>query len=323
MTESNDGPGMYWLRKQTKNGFFSRLKTRFSNGQLTDEDLERIKKAAWELSNIFDYHELARYHLGSRESGTANPIDGFLVTQYPHHYRTLIFDHRVIDLACLYALRKNVPPKLIISKLDSLKNWKKSIIFFKDYVPLHNFKKIHFNKIIVYTKEQNFYDAVQIEHNAEIEIKEWFTTGKKIKFSGVLFSLIDTDTLLVIMKDAPGTLELFSDFYINDENIKKEVISILTKALHKKETEIAIQGKQLNKAEEFVEGLLGIFSDTVKESNNKRINDLNEKIKQETRKRKEAENPEQPIIRNWTPIFLTIIIGIVVLSALGIIAFLL
>ena len=277
-------PGDYWRKKEWT--FFDKIKGYFKLKKIPAEFLELVKKVAWELANLFSYHVLASSTVKSTRKDHANEVHAYILLHYPLIYRKLIFDNRVIDLACLYARRNFTPAILTTIKLEDLEKFETSLMFIEPYT-LKNYPMVTFNKIIIFTHSQ-FYDSVAQENNAEIEWNDWDTTGIRLPFNASQLAFVSFDIPMWIVTHTPGKHEMFyeADFDDIDKQHAKEVI--LTRAYHQAQVDLAKNEKILDKTKRVAESYGKMLSDALKEAGRQQGKDFRAKINQ-IEKEKEDE----------------------------------
>lgn len=310
------GPGSYWLNIE-EGGLLTKAKLWLQRKNVSDEDLELLKKLAWKLSRIFPHRILAQSTQDAISSDKANPVHGYILLNHPKRYRELIFDNRVIDLACLYGIRNFRPDILKFLTIKELKNLQRSIIY-TNLTPLENYPEIKFSRMIVYTR-QNFYDSVSVEHRADIEINGWPSLGKKVYSNGALLSFVDYDLPMVLITHTPGDTDLYQNYNISSEELQDHKEQILTKLYHKTLGDLSAMEKQLDKAEAFASSFARVASHTIKEAERKHNIDWVERINLEEKKQKEDGKGEEKRVKDWTNIIIAIIGVIGILTGLGLV----
>lgn len=306
-------PGDHWRKKEWS--FFDKLKSLFKLKKMSPEFMEKLKKMAWELSRMFPYYILASSTTKSTKKEHANEVHAYILLHYPLIYRKLIFDNRVIDLACLYARRNFTPAILKKISLKDLKDFKASIMFIDPYT-LKNYPMVTFNKIIIYTKG-SFYDSIAQEHEAEITWKEWDTTGIRLPFNASMLAFVSYDIPMWIKTHSPGKNDMYyeADFDDIDKQHEKEVI--LTKAYHQAQVDLAKNKKILDKTKRIAESYGKMLSDSLKEAGRQRVKDFRAKINQIEREKEEerlwaTQKPSKT--KQLIPLFIVIaiIIGAII-----------
>lgn len=275
--------------------------------KVSEEKLELIKQVGWELSDIFPLTDLAKSTTKSKTKDEASGVHAWILLHYPKIYRTLIFDNRVIDLACLYA-RRNFKPEIL--KLISLKDLKKftASLMLIEKTDLKNHPEIVFDKVIIFTKKE-FYDSISKEHDAKLEWNGWETTGKKLHLNAALMAMVSDDIPMIIATYSPGRSTIYYEADFEDEEKQHEKEKILTKQYHQVKVQLATFQKKLDKTKTLATDYAKMLSDATKEAQRQRYKNFRSKI-DEIDRRKEAQSTtgnKKPIITNWTPIIAIII----------------
>jgi len=311
VTETNEQPreqpGEYWRKKEWS--FLDKVKTLIHLKKIDPDLLELIKRVAWELANLYPYSDLAKATTKSPTKNQPNPVHGYILLHYPLLYRKLIFDNRVIDLACLYARRNFNPTILTTVPLEELKKYRKSLVFIDPYT-LKNYPMVLFNKLVVFTLKE-FYDSIAQENDAEITWKGWDTTGIRLPLNASLMSFVSYDIPMWFVTHTPGKHVMYyeADFEDIEKQHQKELI--LTKAYHQAQIELAQTRKILDKTKGVAESYGRMLSDALKEANRQRKKDFRSEIN-----RIEQEKEEQRIrltqkpskLKQLLPLFITIAI---------------
>lgn len=307
MSETTEKPGSYWRKKEEGNLLY-KIKQWFYRKIVDKETLEQIKKVAWELSEIFPHHILAKATIKSKTNREANEVHGYILLHYPQTYRKLIFDNRVIDLACLYARRNFSPQILNYVSLEDLDNFRSSLMLI-ERSELKNYPEVTFDKVIIYTKKE-FYDSISKEHDAKIEWNGWETIGKKLYLNASLMAMISDDLPMIIATYTPGKSTLFYEADFDDKEKQHAKERILTKAYHQAQVQLATFQKKIDKTQKLATDYAKMLSDATKEAERQRYKDFRSKIEEIDRKKEILANPnsENKLITNWTPIIAVIIL---------------
>ena len=307
-------PGDYWRKKEEGN-LFERAKIWIHQKIVDEEFLETLKKVGWELAQIFPYHVLSRSTVKSKFKEQANEVHAYILLHHPKIYRKLIFDNRVIDLACLYA-RRNFKPEILHSiKLEDLKKFRLSLMLIEED-ELKNYA-VRFNKVLVFTKE-GFYDSVAMEEDVKLKWKDWNTTGKKISFNQALLAWIDYDLPLTIVTHTPGKHHLFYEADFDDIEKQHEKEEILTKAYHSAKVDNVKYKREIDKIKKLATMYAKQASDAEKLANRQKHKDWRAKVEEidknkEEYRQKLLQTPSR--VKQLTPLLitLTIIIGVLIL----------
>jgi len=282
---------------------------------MSPEFMEVLKKMAWELSRMFPYYILASSTVKSTRKDYANEVHAYILLHHPLIYRKLIFDNRVIDLACLYARRNFTPAILNRISLKDLKDFKASIMFIEPYT-LKNYPMVTFNKIIIYTKG-SFYDSIAQEHEAEINWNNWDTTGIRLPFNASMLAFVSYDIPMWIKTHTPGKNEMFYEADFDDIEKKHEKEVILTKAYHQAQVDLSKNKKILDKTKRIAESYGKMLSDALKEAGRQKVKDFRAKIDQIEREKEEervwaTQKPSKT--KQLIPLFIVIaiIIGAII-----------
>ena len=307
-------PGDYWRKKEEGN-LFKKAKVWFHQKIVDEEFLETLKKVGWELSKVFSYHVLSRSTVKSKFKEQASEVHAYILLQHPDIYRKLIFDNRVIDLACLYARRNFKPEILHYIKLEDLKKFRLSLMFIEED-ELKNYG-VRFNKVLVFTKE-GFYDSVAMEEDVKLKWNDWETTGKRLSFNQALMAWIDFDLPLTIVTHTPGKHHLFYEADFDDVEKQHEKEEILTKAYHSAKVETVKYKKEVDKIKKLATMYAKQASESEKLAKRQKHKDWRAEIEEidknkEEYRQKLLQKPSS--IKQLTPLFitLTIIIGVLIL----------
>lgn len=307
-------PGDHWRKKEEGN-FFDKIKIWLKRKIVDEKSLETMKKVGWELAQVFSYHILSRSTVKSKFKDQASEVHAYILLHYPKLYRKLIFDNRVIDLACLYA-RRNFKPEILHSiKLEDLKEFRLSLMFIEE-TELKNYA-VRFNKVMVYTKE-GFYDSVAMEEDVKLKWNDWETTGKRLSFNQALMAFISSDIPMTIVTHTPGKHHLFYEADFDDAEKQHEKEQILTKAYHSAKVENALYEKEIDKVRKLATGYAKEASHAEKLAARQKNKDWRSKINEidknkEEYRQKLLQKPSR--VKQLTPflITLTIIIGVLIL----------
>jgi len=300
-------PGDHWRKKEWS--LLDKLKTLIHLKKINPEFLEIIKKVAWELRCLFPYHILAASTTKSTRKDYANEVHAYILLHYPLIYRKLIFDNRVIDLACLYARRNFTPAILTTIKLEDLKKFETSVMFIEPYT-LKNYPMVTFNKIIIFTSKQ-FYDSVAQENDAEIEWNNWATKGIRLPFNTSQLAYVSSDLPMWIVTHTPGKHELFYEADFDDVEKQHEKEVILTKVYHQAQVDLAKTEKSLDKTTRVAESYGRMLSDALKEAERQRKKDFRadiNKIEHEKEERRLQLTRKPSKIKQFIPLFVAIAI---------------
>jgi len=307
-------PGDLWRKKEEGN-FFDKIKIWLKRKIVDEESLETMKKVGWELAQVFSYHVLSRSTVKSKFKDQASEVHAYILLHYPKLYRKLIFDNRVIDLACLYAWRNFKPEMLHSIKLKDLKEFRLSLMFIEE-TELKNYA-VRFNKVMVFTKE-GFYDSVAMEEGVKLKWNGWETTGKRLSFNQALMTFISSDIPMTIVTHTPGKHHLFYEADFDDAEKQHEKEQILTKAYHSAKVEIALYEKEIDKVRKLATGYAKEASHAEKLAARQKNKDWRAKINEIDKNKEEyrqrlLQKPSR--IKQLTPflITLTIIIGVLIL----------
>lgn len=303
-------PGDYWLKKEFS--FIDRIKQFFFRKKLSNELLEIVKKVAWELAQIFPYHTLAKSTIKSKANEEANEVHSYIELHYPLIYRKLIFDRRVIDLACLYARRDFKPMILNKIPLKELEKYTSSLMFIEP-TELKNYSMVKFNKAVVFT-EKNFYDSVAREEDTDIKWNGWPSKGMKIPFNQALLAFIGTELPMTLVTYTPGQHTYFyeADYEAPDDiDIQHQKERILTKAFHQARIELAAAQKEIHKTKGIAKSYARQLDYAEKEANRQRHKDFRSRIdeierKKELERQKATQKPSK--VKELLPLFITIVI---------------
>jgi len=306
-------PGDYWRKKEEGN-FFEKTKIWIERKIVDKEFRETLKKVGWELAQVFSYHVLSRSTVKSKFKDQANEVHAYILLHHPKIYRKLIFDNRVVDLACLYA-RRNFKPELLHSiKLEDLKKFRLSLMFIEED-ELKNYA-FRFNKVLVFSNE-GFYDSVAMEEGVKLKWKGWETTGKKVSFNAALMAMISYDVPLIIITHTPGKHHLFSGADFGDVEKQNEKEEILTKAYHSAKVELAEYEKELDETKKLATMYAKQASDAQKMANRQKHKDWRAKIDEidknkEDYRQKLLQKPNR--LKQLIPFLITlaIVIGVIV-----------
>lgn len=301
--------GKHW-RKKAEGSIIYKIKRWFKRKIVDEELITHLKEVGWELSRIFSSHELAKSTLKSEAKDEANPVHGYILLHYPETYRQLIFDNRVIDLACLYAQRNFSPKILTKIKLEDLEGFVPSLMFIEP-TQLKNFPEIVINKAVILSRK-NFYDSVSKEDNAEIEWNGWETTGKKIYYSASLLAFISFDIPLKIITHAPGQNSFFYEADFDDVDIQHEKERVLTKVYHQTQVQLATFEKRLDKVKRLATAYAKEASDATKEAERQKRKDFRARLNaidlRKEMEQAEVQKSKEKWKINWTPIIVAIIV---------------
>ena len=309
----NTMPGDHWRKKEWP--LFDKIKTRLHLKKITHEELELIKRVAWDLSTLFSYHVLASSTVKSTRKDYANEVHAYILLHYPLTYRRLIYDHRVIDLACLYARRNFTPGILTKIPLEDLEKFETSVMLIEPYT-LKNYPMVTFNKVLIYTAKQ-FYDSVAQENDAEITWNNWETVGIRLPFNASMLAWVSFDLPMWVVTHTPGKNEMFyeADFDDIEKQHAKEVI--LTKAYHQAQVDLAGNKKILDKTKRIAESYGRMLSNALKEAGRQQGKDFRAKINQIEKEKEEqrlllTQKPNK--IKQLIPLFIAIaiIIGAII-----------
>ena len=307
-------PGDHWRKKEEGN-LFEKTKIWIKRKIVDKESLEMMKRVGWELAQVFPYHVLSRSTVKSKFKDQANEVHAYILLHHPKIYRKLIFDNRVIDLACLYARRNFKPEILHYIKLEDLKKFRLSLMFIEED-ELKNYA-VKFNKVLIFSKE-GFYDSVAMEEGVKLKWKSWETTGKKLSFNQALMAWIDYDLPLTIVTHTPGKHHLFyeADFDDIDKQHAKE--EILTKAFHSAKVETVKYKKEVDKIKKLATMYAKQASESAKLADRQKHKDWRARIEEidknkEDYRQKLLQKPSR--VKQLTPLLitLTIIIGVLIL----------
>lgn len=305
-------PGDYW-RKKEEGGFFKKTKVWILRKIVDKEFLETLKKVGWELAQVFSYHVLSRSTVKSKFKDQASEVHAYILLHHPKIYRRLIFDNRVIDLACLYA-RKNFKPEILHRiTLKDLEEFRLSLMFIEED-ELKNYA-VRFNKVLIFTKE-GFYDSVAMEEDVKLKWNTWETTGKKLSFNQALMAWIDYDLPLTIVTHTPSKHYLFYEADFDDvakQHVKEQ---ILTKAYHSAKIETVKYKKEVDKIKKLATMYAKQASVSEKLANRQKHKDWRARIDEidknkEEYRQKLLQKPSH--IKQLTPLLITLIIIIGVL----------
>jgi len=306
--------GDYWLKKEAGNAF-EKIKIWVYRKIVNKKFLETLKKTGWELAHVFPYHVLARSTVKSKFKEQASEVHAYILLHHPKIYRKLIFDNRVIDLACLYARRNFNPEILHKIKLEDLKTFRPSLMFIEED-ELKNYA-VKFNKVIILSKE-GFYDSVALEEGVALKWKGWRTTGKRLSFNQSLLAWIDYDLPFTLVPHTPGKHHLFYEADFDDvekQHIKEE---ILTRAYHSAKVETVKQKREIDKIKKLATMYAKQASDSAKLADRQKHKDWRARIveidkNKEEYRQKLLQKPSR--IKQLTPLLitLTIIIGVLIL----------
>lgn len=313
MNSLTEEPGSYWLKKE-KGKFLERTKEWVKRKNMTKPFLEKLKKIAWKLAEIFDYNTLAKSTTKSSLKRQANEVHAWILLNYPKTYRRLIFDNRVIDLACLYARRHRKLSILNKIKLEDLKDFEGTIIYV-DNGKLKNYPMIRFDRIIVFhRKGRTFYDEVAMETNAKIKVNNWDTIGTNIYFDGSLLSFLSDDIPFIVLTKDPKKPDIFYETSFDEQRVTEEKEVMLTKLYHNALTQLATIEKKLDKAQKLAVGYAKIASDAIKEADLAKREDWRIKLQKRDIERKkqniELEKLASGSRYNLTPIIIVLILVI-------------
>ena len=307
-------PGDLWRKKEEGN-LFEKVKIWMKRKIVDEKSLETMKKVGWELAQVFSYHVLSRSTVKSKFKDQASEVHAYILLHYPKLYRKLIFDNRVIDLACLYARRNFKPEILHWIKLKDLKEFRLSLMFIEE-TELKNYA-FRFNKLIVFSKE-GFYDSVAMEEGVKLKWRGWETTGKRIAFNASLLAMVSYDLPLIIVTHTPGKHHLFYEADFNDAEKQHIKEQILTKAYHSAKVENVEYEKEIDKIKKLATMYAKHASHSEKLANRQKNKDWRAKIDEidkakEEYRQKLLQKPSR--VKQLTPflITLTIIIGVLVL----------
>jgi hypothetical protein len=306
-------PGDHWRKKEEGN-LFKKIKIWIQRKIVDKEFLETLKKVGWELAQVFSYNILSRSTVKSKFKDQASEVHAYILLHHPKIYRRLIFDNRVIDLACLYA-KKNFNPEILHwIKLEDLEDFRLSLMFIEED-ELKNYA-VRFNKVLVFTKE-GFYDSVAMEEGVKLKWNNWETTGKRLSFNQALMAWIDYDLPLTIVTHTPGKHHLFYEADFDDvekQHIKEQ---ILTKAYHSAKVENALFEREIDKIKKLATMYAKQASSAQKLANRQKHKDWRAKINEIDRNKEEyrqqlLQKPSR--VKQLTPflITLTIIIGVLI-----------
>jgi len=307
-------PGDHWRKKEEGN-LFEKTKIWIKRKIVDKESLEMMKRVGWELAQVFSYHVLSRSTVKSKFKDQANEVHAYILLHHPKIYRKLIFDNRVIDLACLYARRNFKPEILHYIKLEDLKKFRLSLMFIEED-ELKNYA-VKFNKVLIFSKE-GFYDSVAMEEGVKLKWKGWETTGKKLSFNQALMAWIDYDLPLTIVTHTPGKHHLFYEADFDDVEKQHAKEEILTKAYHSAKVETVKYKKEVDKIKKLATMYAKQASESAKLADRQKHKDWRARIEEidknkEDYRQKLLQKPSR--VKQLTPLLitLTIIIGVIVL----------
>jgi len=300
-------PGDYWRKKEEGN-FFEKAKIWIKRKIVDEVSLEMTKKLGWELAQVFSSHVLSRSTVKSKFKDQASEVHAYILLHYPKHYRKLIFDNRVIDLACLYARRNFNPEILHKIELKELKNFRLSLMFIEE-TELKNYA-VRFNKVIIFSKE-SFYDSVAMQEDVKLKWNTWKTTGKKLSFNQSLLAFISNDLPLTIVTHAPGKHHLFHGTDFNDPEKQQQKEEILTKAYHSAKVQLAEYEKEIDKVNKLATMYAKQASDAKKMAIRQKHRDFRAEINKIDREKEEqrrwaTEKPSR--VKQLIPLLITITI---------------
>jgi len=306
-------PGDYWRKKEEGN-FFEKAKIWLQKKIVDPEFRETLKKIGWELAKVFSYHVLSRSTVKSKFKDQANEVHAYILLHHPKIYRKLIFDNRVIDLACLYARRDFKPELLHFIKLEDLKKFRLSLVFIEE-TELKNYA-FSYNKALVFSKE-GFYDSVAMEEGVKLKWNGWETIGKKICFNAALMAMISNDIPLIIITHTPGKHHLFYGADFGDAEKQHEKEQILTAAYHSAKVELAEYEKELDKTKKLATMYAKQASDSAKMADRQKHKDFRAQIDKidrdkEEQRRLAGQKPNK--LKQLIPFLITlvIVIGVIV-----------
>ena len=307
-------PGDHWRKKEEGN-LFEKTKIWIKRKIVDKESLEMMKRVGWELAQVFSYHVLSRSTVKSKFKDQANEVHAYILLHHPKIYRKLIFDNRVIDLACLYARRNFKPEILHYIKLEDLKKFRLSLMFIEED-ELKNYA-VKFNKVLIFSKE-GFYDSVAMEEGVKLKWKGWETTGKKLSFNQALMAWVDYDLPLTIVTHTPGKHHLFYEADFDDVEKQHAKEEILTKAYHSAKVETVKYKKEVDKIKKLATMYAKQASESAKLADRQKHKDWRARIEEidknkEDYRQKLLQKPSR--VKQLTPLLitLTIIIGVIVL----------
>lgn len=312
-------PGMHSLKKEKPNilrKIYIYLKRRI----ISPEFQEQLKKIAWELQERFSHEDLAKASKLNKKTTNndkrreGNEVLGWILMQYPQLYRKLIYDHRVVDLACLYAKRKfRIGANLGIDR-NTLEEMEMTIID-HDPIRLKNFPEIKFDKSIVFTKT-SFYDSVKPMNNQNIKINGMKTTGKKLIALGSLLVFISYNVPLIVITGTPGQHVLWDSKELIDQEKTEVIMKTLTKAFHQAKALLDLDESEFDFLRRQILGYAkrsahakAELERMIKINHRDEINRITKKVKTQQRKANTRWNI------NLTPIIVIIIIviGVIIL----------
>ena len=306
-------PGDHWLKKEEGN-FFEKFKI-WIQRKIVDEELrETIKKVGWELAHVFPLHVLYRSTIKSKFKDQANEVHAYILLLYPKIYRKLIFDYRVIDLACLYARRNPRPEILHWIKLEDLKKFRLSLMFIEE-TELKNYV-FRYNKVLIFSKE-SFYDSVAMEENVKLKWNGWETIGKKISFNAALMTIISNDVPLIIITHTPGKHHLFSGSDFGDAEKQHEKEEILTKVYHSAKVKLTEYEKEMDEIKKLATMYAKQASHAKKMANRQKHKDFRaqiDKIDRDKEEQRQQAGQKPNNLKQLIPFLITlaIIIGVIV-----------
>ena len=307
-------PGDHWRKKEDGN-LFEKTKIWIKRKIVDKESLETMKRVGWELAQAFPYHVLSRSTIKSKFKEQASEVHAYILLHHPKIYRKLIFDNRVIDLACLYARRNFKPEILHYIELKDLKKFRLSLMFIEED-ELKNYA-VRFNKVLIYSKE-GFYDSVAMEEGIKLKWKGWETTGKKLSFNQSLLAWIDYDLPLTIVTHAAGKHHLFYAADFDDLGKQHEKEEILTKAYHSAKVDNVKYKIEIDKIKKLANMYAKQASESEKLATRQKHKDWRTRIEEidknkEEYRQKLLQKPSR--VKQLTPflITLTIIIGVLIL----------
>jgi len=307
-------PGDHWRKKEEGN-LFEKIKIWIQRKIVDKKSLEKMKRVGWELAQVFPYHVLSRSTVKSKFKDQASEVHAYILLRYPKIYRKLIFDNRVIDLACLYARRNFKPEMLHFITLKDLKQFRLSLMFIEED-ELKNYA-VKFNKVLIFSKE-GFYDSVAMEEGVKLKWNGWETTGKKLSFNQSLMAWVDYDLPLTIVTHTPGKHHLFYEADFDDIEKQHEKEEILTKAYHSAKVETVKYKKEVDKIKKLATMYAKQASTSEKLADRQKHKDWRARIDEidknkEDYRQKLLQKPSR--VKQLTPLLITlaIIIGVLIL----------
>lgn len=265
-----------------------------------------IKKAAKELSDVFEHSEL-------REAIDTNKyqVIGFIIEMYENPEELLEHKKELLDLACLYSRKKREPVVYSMVPEIILENYVKTPVELDGPVEFDNFSGIKFSEI-VFLAPKYLEDALHFIEGYKYTLDGYPTRVRMGLCNLSLLGKSRHNRFIVLVRDAPGTNLIINTAYIDANKVDIEIKNDQRTLINQLKAENELLDDQIDESYQKAEQYKSAYIVRTKDIQAERKHSLEDEFKQRLKedhlgKKKKSNNID------WTAIIIIFVVAAIVL----------